>query len=101
MLPYLNLGFTSIPMYSFMVLLGMLAFVITTIYIIEKKENKEKNITNRILIISMLGFVVLVFFAYVFNSIFHLGWNLLVGRRDWRFSHYGCFDSQILSASKG
>lgn len=102
MLPYLHLGFASIPMYSLMVILGALAFVIMTIYIIEKKEKKDKAITNRILIISALGFAFLVFSAFVFNSLFHSIDNgkITVGGISWLGGVLGAFPVMVVLLHK-
>ena len=71
MLPHINFLFFKIPSYSLMVLIGAIGFVILTIFLLEKVEKIEKQITNRLLIISIFGFIALVFFAFIFNSLFH------------------------------
>lgn len=71
MYPTIDLGFLKIPSYAAMILIGGIAFTILTIYLFEKKEEMSQEITNRILIISMFGFAILVLSAFVMNSFFH------------------------------
>lgn len=71
MFPQLNLGFVILPSYSVMVALGFLSLILLIIYISEKKEKKSVAITNRLLLISIAGFAVLVIFAYIMDGIFH------------------------------
>lgn len=71
MLPFLEIGIFKIPMFALMALCGVIAFTLMTIFILEKKENVSKKITNNILIVCALGFAALVAFAFIFNSLFH------------------------------
>lgn len=71
MFPILEIGIFRIPMFATMVWLGVIAFTLLTIFILEKKEKTEKKITNRILIACVVGLVALYVFAFLFNSLFH------------------------------
>ncbi|MBR2431753.1 MAG: prolipoprotein diacylglyceryl transferase [Clostridia bacterium] len=71
MLPHIHIGFFAIPSYSLMTLIGLIAFTVVTILILEKKEKNPQYITNRLLIISALGFAAMAAGAFVLNSFFH------------------------------
>lgn len=71
MLPNIKIAFFSIPSYSFMVFLGLIAFTVFAILVLEKKEKKAQKITNRLLILSGIGFIVLAVGALTLNSLFH------------------------------
>jgi len=77
MLPRIEIGIFRIPSFALMIWLGVIAFTLMTIYILEKKENIKKEITNRILIVCAIGFVALAVFAFAFNSLFH---SIAIGR---------------------
>ena len=71
MLPYIDLGFSQISSYGLCVLCGLIAFTVTVVFTLEKREGAEKKLTNRMLILSAFGFVVLVLSALIMNSVFH------------------------------
>ena len=71
MVPVIHIGQLHIYSYSFMVLIGVILFTIITIILLEKCEKTQQKVTNRLLIISIFGFVSLVGFAFIANSIFH------------------------------
>ena len=71
MLPRIEIGIFKIPMFALMIWLGIMAFTLVTIYILEKKENTRKEVTNRILMVCAIGFAALGGFALFFNSLFH------------------------------
>ena len=102
MFPEIHFGFLHIPSYGLMVLLGLIALVITTIIIFEKIEKKEKQVTNRILLISIPGFVILVLSAFVFNSIFHSieERRLVLGGITWLGGVLGGFPAMIFLIHK-
>lgn len=102
MLPEIHLGFLHIPSYGLMVFLGLIAFVITTIIIFEKVEKKPKQVTNRILLIAVPGFAILVFSAFVFNSIFHSieEGRLFIGGITWLGGVIGGFPAMIFLIHK-
>lgn len=102
MLPFLPIKNINIPMYSLMALLGALAFVLTTIYIVEQKEKHEKQITNRILVLTIFGFLFLVFSAFVFNSFFHTIQNkaITLGGISWLGGILGVFPFMLVILHK-
>ena len=102
MLPYLPIKGLHLPMYSLMALLGALAFVLITIYIIEQKEKQEKQITNRLLVLSIFGFLFLIFSAFVFNSLFHSIQNKAVtlGGISWLGGVLGVFPFMLVLIHK-
>ncbi len=57
-------------MYAFMVFLGAIAYYIT-FRVVVKKEKIARRTADRLLFVSILGFIVLYLSAFVFNSIFH------------------------------
>lgn len=71
MIPRIKIAFFSIPSYALMVFLGMIAFTVYLILTLEKREKKEQKITNRLLILSAVGFAFLAAGAFFFNSLFH------------------------------
>lgn len=58
-------------MYSLMVFVGAVAFVICFKVLVEKYERVDRITSNRLVFTSILGFVVLAVSAFIFNSIFH------------------------------
>lgn len=102
MLPEIHLGFLHLPMYGLMVFLGLIAFVITTIIIFEKIEKKSNHVTNRILLISIPGFIILFVSAFVFNSVFHSieEGRLIIGGITWLGGVVGGFPAMIFLIHK-
>ncbi|MBQ7923757.1 MAG: prolipoprotein diacylglyceryl transferase [Clostridia bacterium] len=71
MYPILKIGIFQIPLFQTLTLIGLLAFTITTILVLEKKENTQKKTVNRILLVCALSFPILVVSAFLANSLFH------------------------------
>lgn len=71
MLPYIEIGQLKIPTYMLMVIVGMIAYTIVTITLLEKKEKFQTKTVNKLLIISIFAFVILYVSALIMNSIFH------------------------------
>ena len=67
-------------MFWIMIWLGIVAFVLMTIVILEKLEKTEKRVTNRILMIGGVGLAALYAFAFLFNSLFH---SIEIGKISW------------------
>ncbi len=71
MLPTINLGALKLPSYGLLVLLGAIAFTVITIVLLEKVEKTPREATNKILIISIFGFIFLYAFAFITDAFFH------------------------------
>ena len=93
MLRYIIIGPLHIPAFSLMILLGVVAFTICLILILEKVEKVERKTVNRILIIGAVGFVALAAFAFFFNSLFHSiqAGKLQIGGITWLGGVLGAF----------
>lgn len=93
MLRYIIIGPLRIPAFSLMILLGVVAFTICLILILEKVEKVERKTVNRILIIGAVGFVALAAFAFFFNSLFHSiqAGKLQIGGITWLGGVLGAF----------
>ncbi len=85
MLPHIHFLFFRIPSYSFMMLIGLIAFTVTSIIILEKRELVKQKISNRLLILSAIGFVGMGIGAFVFNSLFQSieAGKLVIGGITW------------------
>lgn len=85
-------------MFSLMALCGLIAFTLTTIFILEKKEKVSQKITNRILIVCAVGFLALVVFAFLFNSLFHsiAQGRIVLGGITWLGGILGAFPVLVL-----
>ena len=60
-----------IGMYSVMVAIGFFAYLIYLKAVVFKREGIDRITGNRLLFVSILGFLVLVVSAFIMNSIFH------------------------------
>ena len=99
MFPFLEIGIFKIPTFALMIWLGVIAFTVLAIFILEKKEKTEKRTTNRILIACVIGLVALYVFAFVFNSLFHsiAKGKIVLGGITWLGGILGAFPTLILS----
>ncbi|MBP3422773.1 MAG: prolipoprotein diacylglyceryl transferase [Clostridia bacterium] len=81
-----------------MILLGLIAFTLLTIFILEKKEKVSQKITNRILIVCAVGLVALYLFAFAFNSLFHsiARGKIVLGGITWLGGILGAFPVMIV-----
>jgi len=69
--PYIDFGFFSLPTYGLMIAVAILELYFFTTIILEKREKWKGKIVDRILIITLISFVLLGISAYLLNSIFH------------------------------
>ena len=99
MLPRIEIGVFKIPSFALMIWLGVMAFTFITIYILEKKEGTKKEITNRILIVCVIGLASLFVFALGFNSLFHsiASGKIKIGGITWLGGVLGAFPTMVLS----
>ena len=98
----IHFGMLHISSYSLLALVGMIAFTITSIFILEKIEHVHAKITNRILVISVFGFISLAVFAFAFNSIFHSieQGRIVMGGITWLGGVIGSFPLMVLMIHK-
>ena len=71
MLPYLRIGIFSIPMFSLMMIVGILSGLIVAYFQIYKGEKISLNTTIRLIICAGLGGLSMYFGAHFFDSLFH------------------------------
>ncbi len=71
MLPHIHVLGLTVPMYSLMVALGAISFIIYYKLRVERGEGIDRITSNRLIFVSILGFIVLGASALVFNSVFH------------------------------
>lgn len=71
MLPYLYVFGIRIPMYSLMLFVGIVAFVVVSVLLLEKREKTARSDVNQLLLVSAGGLVVMWASALIFNSFFH------------------------------
>ena len=102
MAPHVHIGPLVLPSYSLMVFLGAVFFVVVTIFVFEKLCKLQKEITNRILILSVFGFAALGASAFIFNSFFHSieEGRLVLGGITWLGGVLGGFPIMILLIHK-
>lgn len=98
MFPFIRIGMFRIPMFSTMILLGLIGYTLLTIYIFEKKEKQVQKTTNRVLIVSAVGVAACGVFAFLFNSLFHsiAEGKIVLGGITWLGGIFGAFPVIIL-----
>lgn len=102
MLPAIHVFGIHIPMYSLMLILGIVAFIITYLVIVERVEKVDRTTSNRLLFTSALGIAVLGLSALVFNSIFHSieTGKIVIGGITWLGGVIGLFPFMIFAIHK-
>ena len=97
MLPIIDLGIIKISSYTLMLIIGLIGYLICTILIVENVEKIERKASNRLLIISIFGFIALGVFAFIFNSIFHSieEGKIVIGGITWLGGVVGAFPITI------
>lgn len=98
MFPIIDLGILKISSYTLMLIIGLIGYLICTILLVENVEKIERKASNRLLIISIFGFIALGFFAFIFNSIFHSieKGKIVIGGITWLGGVVGAFPITIL-----
>ena len=84
-------------MYALMVAVGALSFLIYFKYNVEKRDKIDRVTANRLIFVSIIGFLVLGGSAFVFNSIFHSieEGKILVGGITWLGGVIGLIPAMI------
>lgn len=97
MIPLIHIGPIQLSSYSIMVLLGGILYTVITIVLFEKVEKLRSSITNRILILSIFGFVCLAGSALIINSIFHSieKGQIVIGGITWLGGVLGAFPAML------
>ena len=71
MYPSFFIGSIEINLFDVMMIVGIIACVITTVLILEKKEKTDKRTVNSILTVGVVSGVAMYLGAYLLNSLFH------------------------------
>ena len=89
-------------MYSLMIFIGFIAFVVVTILLVEKKEKTERSSVNQLLLVSVGGVVVMALSAMLLNTFFHSlqEKRLVVGGITWLGGVLGGFPATIFFIHK-
>ncbi len=97
MLPHLHIMGLSIPMYSLMIALGAVAFVIVTCITFKKFEKVKEETIYRLLLLSAVGLVIMGVSAFIFDAIFHSieEGKLVYGGITWLGGVIGSFPAMI------
>lgn len=101
MFPSFYLLGIKISTYSLMVFLGFVAFLVTLTVTI-KIEKIRRQTANRIIFISVLGFIVLALSALIFNSLFHTIEKgvIVIGGITWLGGVIGAFPFMVFMLHK-
>lgn len=102
MLRYLDLGIFRIPMYSLMLVLGGIAFLLVTYFLLYRREKVNQWTFLRVFIVSLVGMVVMYCSAFFFNSLFHSieAGELKIGGITWLGGVIGAFPVTIFLIHK-
>lgn len=97
MLPHIHILGIHVPMYSLMVFLGFISYLIVFKIMFTKIEKVSRVSYNRLLLTSIVGFVVLGASALVFNSLFHSieQGKLIIGGITWLGGVIGLLPAMI------
>lgn len=71
MFPIIQIGPLKFASFTVMAFLGIVAFILFAILLVEKIEKTERKSVNCLLIVSVIGFGILYGSAFVINSLFH------------------------------
>lgn len=98
MLPNLYFGGIRIPTFSLCIYIGIIVFVIVTIFLQKNKFGYDRSSIMRMLLLSLAGFVSLGFFAFLLNSLFHSleEGRLVIGGITWLGGFLGMLPSVYL-----
>ncbi len=102
MFPNLVLGNVKIPMYTLMLVLGGIAFLLVTYVLMYRREKVKEHTFIRVLIVSVPGAIVLYLSAFFFNSLFHSieAGEIKIGGITWLGGVIGAFPLMIFLIHK-
>ena len=85
----------SVPMYALMVAIGAVSYLLYYKLFVVKRENIDRVTDNRLVLVSILGFIALGVSAFIMNSIFHSieQGKLVFGGITWLGGVIGCIPS--------
>lgn len=97
MFPHLHIMGLHIPMYSLMLVVGGLAYVIVLLITFTRWEKVQKETVYRLLIVSIFGAIVMAVSAFILNSIFHSieEGRLVAGGITWLGGVLGAFPAMV------
>ncbi|MBQ8885387.1 MAG: prolipoprotein diacylglyceryl transferase [Clostridia bacterium] len=89
-------------MYSLMIFIGVIAYALVTIWLVEKREKTKRDEVTQLLVVSAAGFAVLGLSAYLFNALFHSieERRLVFGGITWLGGVIGGFPAMVLLIHK-
>jgi len=102
MLKYLDLGFMKIPMYTFMMFIGLVALAVYVIIVFRKVEKYEWSSVLKLMFLSAISFIVMGISALFFNSLFHSieKGKLVIGGITWLGGVIGSFPLMVFLIHK-
>ena len=102
MFPNIVIGSVKIPMYTLMLVVGGIAFLLVTYALMYRREKVKDHTFIRVLIVSIPGAIVLYLSAFFFNSLFHSieAGKLEIGGITWLGGVIGAFPFMIFLIHK-
>ena len=102
MFPNIVIGSVKIPMYTLMLDVGGIAFLLVTYALMYRREKVKDHTFIRVLIVSIPGAIVLYLSAFFFNSLFHSieAGKLEIGGITWLGGVIGAFPFMIFLIHK-
>lgn len=102
MFPNIVIGSVKIPMYTLMLVVGGIAFLLVTYALMYRREKVKDHTFIRVLIVSIPGAIALYLSAFFFNSLFHSieAGKLEIGGITWLGGVIGAFPFMIFLIHK-
>lgn len=102
MYPILDLGIIRIPMYTLMMFLGAVAFLLVMYVFFVRRERVTSRTFIRLFIVSLVGMAILYVSAFFFNSLFHTieAGELKIGGITWLGGVFGAFPAMVFLIHK-
>ncbi len=97
MFPHWHIAGFKIPMYSFMLVVGGIAYVIVMLITFTRFEKVQKETIYRLLVVSVFGAIAMGVSAFILNSIFHSiqEGKLVIGGITWLGGVLGSFPAMV------